>query len=79
MVLAYRDHDVRDSITVRQIPAISRAIELIADEDWTLIDDSANGVAWVGEVADQGQRLIVRHTKLHEPRPALFLNYRYHA
>ncbi len=79
LVLACRDHDVRYSITVRQTPVIQRAFELIAEESWTPIDYTMNGEAWVGETDYQGQRLIVRRTKLHEPRPALFPDYRYHA
>jgi hypothetical protein len=38
-----------------------------------------NGEAWVGEVAYGGHRLVVRRTKLNDPRPALFPTYRYHA
>jgi Transposase DDE domain group 1 len=72
VVRACLDHDVRYSITVRQTPAIKRAIDEIAGDAWTSIDYTANGEAWVGEVAYQGQRLIVRRTKLHQPRPALF-------
>jgi len=79
VVLACLDHDVRFSITVRQTPVITRAIELIADKDWMPIDYTANGEAWVAETDYQGHRLIVRRTKLHEPRPALFPDYRYHA
>jgi hypothetical protein len=79
VVMACRDHDVRYSITVRQTPVITRAIEQIDEEDWTSIDYTANGEAWVAETDYQGQRLIVRRTKLNEPRPALFPDYRYHA
>ena len=79
VVLACLDHDVRFSITVRQTPVITRAIELITDKDWMPIDYTANGEAWVAETDYQGHRLIVRRTKLHEPRPALFPDYRYHA
>jgi hypothetical protein len=79
VVLACRDHDVRYSITVRQTPVIARAIEEISEEDWTSIDYTANGEAWVAETDYQGQRLIVRRTKLNEPLPALFPDYRYHA
>ena len=79
VVQACRDHDVRYSITVRQTPVITRAIEQIDEEDWTSIDYTANGEAWVAETDYQGQRLIVRRTKLNEPRPALFPDYRYHA
>ena len=79
VVQACRDHNVRYSITVRQTPAITRAIEEIAEDDWTPIDYTMNGEAWVAETNYQGHRLIVRRTKLHDPRPALFPDYRYHA
>jgi hypothetical protein len=79
VVQACNDHDVRYSITVRQTPAIQRAIEQIDDKDWTPIDYTMSGEAWVAETDYQGQRLVVRRTKLHEPRPALFPDYRYHA
>jgi hypothetical protein len=79
VVQACRDHKVRYSITVRQTPAITRAIELVAEDAWTSIDYTVNGEAWAAEVAYQGHRLIVRRTKLHDPRPTLFPDYRYHA
>ncbi len=79
VIQACRDHEVRYSITVRQTPGIKGALESIAEEDWTPIDYTMNGEAWVAETDYQGQRLIVRRTKLHEPRPALFPDYRYHA
>ncbi len=80
VVQACRDHDVRYSITARQTPAITRAIEQIAEESWTSIDYTANGEAWVAEATYGDQhRLIVRRTKLSDPRPALFPTYRYHA
>ena len=37
-----------------------------------------NGEAWVAGTDYQGLRLIVRRTKRHEPRPALYPDYRYH-
>jgi hypothetical protein len=79
VVQASRDHNVRYSITVRQNPTITRAIDEIAGDAWTSIDYTMNGEAWVAETLYRGQRLIVRRTKLHEPRPALFPDYRYHA
>ena len=79
VVLAAQDHDVRFSITVRQTPVITRAIEQIAEDAWTSIDYTMNGEAWVGETQHQGHRLIVRRTKLNDPRPALFPDFRYHA
>ena len=79
VVRACHDHDVRFSIAVRQTPVITRAIEEIPEESWASIDYTMNGEAWVAETDFQGHRLIIRRTKLHEPRPALFPDYRYHA
>jgi hypothetical protein len=79
VVQACRDHKVRYSITVRQNPAVQRAIERVGELDWTPIDYTTHGEAWVGEVVYGSHRLIVRRTKLSDPRPALFPTYRYHA
>jgi hypothetical protein len=80
VVQACRDHDVRYSITVRQTPVITRAIEQITEDAWTSIDYTLNGDAWAGETTYGDQhRLIVRRTRLSDPRPALFPTYRYHA
>ena len=80
VVEACRNHDVRYSITVRQTSTVTRAIERITDDAWTSIDYTDNGDAWVGEVPyGDEHRLIVRRTKLNDPRPALFPDYRYHA
>jgi hypothetical protein len=49
VVKAYRDHQVRYSITVRQNPAIQRAFMQIAEDDWMFVDYSVNGDASVGE------------------------------
>ena len=47
----------------------------------TGIDYTMNGEDWVGETDYQGQRLIVlvRRTRLYEPRSALFPQHRYPA
>ena len=79
VVQACRDHEVRYSITAPQNPAVKRAIELVTEEEWTGIDYTANGEAWVAETSYLDYRLIVRRTKLSDPRPALFPTYRYHA
>ena len=79
VVQACRDHKVRYSITVRQTPLITRAIEQITEDAWAPIDYTANGEASVGETIYKDHRLIVRRTMLHDPRPALFPTYRYHA
>ncbi|MHB8380659.1 MAG: IS1380 family transposase [Acidimicrobiales bacterium] len=79
VVQACQDHDVRYSITVRQTPTIKGALEKIAEDDWTPIDYATGGDAWVGEASYKGQRLVVRRTKLHDPRPTLFPDFRDHA
>jgi hypothetical protein len=79
VVQACRDHHVRYSITVRQTPVVTRALEAITEDEWTSIDYTANGDASVAETAYKGHRLIVRRTRLHDPRPVLFPTYRYHA
>ena len=79
VVRAAQDHDVRYSITVAQNSTITRTIQQIAEDAWVPIPYTMNGEAWVAETLYQGQRLIVRRTKLHEPRPALFPDFRYHA
>jgi hypothetical protein len=59
---------------------VKRAFQQIADDAWTRIEYTDHGEAWVGETPyGDGHRLIVRRTKLHEPRPTLFPTYRYHA
>ena len=79
VIQACRNHDLSYSITVPQTPTITRAIEGSDEAAWAEIDNTTNGEAWVAETDYQGQRLIVRRTKLYEPRPALFPYYRYHA
>jgi len=80
VVKACRDHKVRYSITVRQAPKVTRAIEEIGEESWAPIEYTENGEAWVAETPyGDGHRLIVRRTKLAQPQPALFPIFRYHA
>jgi len=79
VVAACRDHKVRYSITVRQTPVIQRAFASIGEENWTPIDYTMNGEAWVAETRYLDHRLVVRRTTLHDPRPVLFRTYRYHA
>jgi hypothetical protein len=79
VVEACRDHDVRYSITARQTPAVKRAFEQVTEEEWTRIDYTLNGEAWVADTPYTGHRLVVRRTKLSDSRPALFPTYRYHA
>jgi hypothetical protein len=80
VVKACRDHKVRYSITAPQNSAVKRAIDAVAEEEWTPIDYTENGEAWVAEMPyGDGHRLVVRRTKLADPQPALFPSFRYHA
>jgi len=80
VVQACRDHSVAYSITAPQNPAVKRAIEAIAEEDWTSIEYTDSGEAWVAETPyGDGHRLVVRRTRLAEGQPALFPIFRYHA
>jgi hypothetical protein len=80
VVTACREHQVSYSIAARQTPKVMRAIEEIAEESWVAIEYTDNGEAWVAETPyGDGQRLVVRRTKLADPQPALFATYRYHA
>jgi len=80
VVKACRDHKVAYSITAPQNSAVRRAIEQIKKDDWTPIDYTDNGEAWVAETPyGDGHRLVVRRTKLTVPQPALFPTFRYHA
>jgi len=78
VVQACRDHQVRYSITVTQNPAVKRVFEQITEDAWIPIVYTVNREAWVGDAVYAGHRLVVRRTKLHDPRPALFPTYRYH-
>jgi hypothetical protein len=72
VVQVCRDHEVRYSITVPQNPAVKRAIEQITEEEWTGIDYTLNGEAWVGETSYLDHRLLVRRTKLSDLGPRSF-------
>jgi hypothetical protein len=80
VIKACRDHKVRYSITAPQNSAVKRAIDGIAEEEWTPIEYTEQGEAWVSETPyGDGHRLVVRRTKLADPQPALFPTFRYHA
>ena len=74
-----RRHGVRYSITVRQTTPIRAAIGTIPEDDWTQIVYPDGGVAQVAETRYQGDRLIVRRTRLAGAQAELFPNWRYHA
>jgi hypothetical protein len=74
-----RRHKLRDSITVRQTKPIRAVITTIAEDAWTPIVYPDGGVAQVAETRYQGERLIVRRTRLVGAQAELFPNWRYHA
>jgi hypothetical protein len=67
-----RRHKIRCSITVRQTTPIRAAIATIAADAWTPIVYPDGGVAQVAETRDQGERLIVRRTRLVGAQAELF-------
>ena len=76
---ASRRHGIRYSITVRQTTPIRVAIAAIAADAWVDIVYPDGGVAQVAETRYQGDRLIVRRTRLVGAQAELFPSWRYHA
>jgi hypothetical protein len=76
---ACRHHDVRFSITVRQVPAVKEAIAAIPEPDWEPIDYTPGAIAQVAETRYQGMRLLVRRSRRDEPQGELVPDWRYHA
>jgi len=74
-----RRHQLRYSITVRQTKPIRQAIATIDEQAWVDIVYPNGGVAQVAETHYQGDRLIVRRTRLVGEQAELFPNWRYHA
>jgi hypothetical protein len=77
-----RRHGIRDSVTVRQTKPIRQAIAAIDKDAWVeivYIVDPEGGLAQIGETRDQGDRLIVRRTRLVGEQAELFPNWRSHA
>jgi hypothetical protein len=74
-----RRHKIRFSITVRQTKPIRAVITTISEDTWTPIVYPDGGVAQVAETRYQGERLIVRRTRLVGAQAELFPNWRYHA
>jgi hypothetical protein len=80
VIKACRDHDVGYSITVRQVPAVKKAIAAIAEDTWIPIDYTLGGQAQVAECAyGDGHRLVVRRTRILGKQAELFANWRHHA
>jgi hypothetical protein len=78
-IRALRRHQIRYSITVRQTKPIRAAIATIDEQAWVDIVYPDGGVAQVAETRYQGDRLIVRRTRLIGAQAELFPNWRYHA
>jgi hypothetical protein len=74
-----RRHQLRYSITVRQTTPIRAAIATIDEDAWVQIVYPDGGVAQVAETRYQGDRLIVRRTRLGGAQAELFPSWRYHA
>ena len=78
-IRACRRHRIRYSITVRQTKPIRAAIATIDEQAWVDIVYPDGGLAQVAETRYQGDRLIVRRTRLVGQQAELFPNWRYHA
>jgi hypothetical protein len=78
-IRACRRHRIRSSITVRQTTPIRAAIATIDEDAWTPIGYPDGGLAQVAETRYQGDRLIVRRTRLVGDQAELFPNWRSHA
>jgi hypothetical protein len=78
-IRACRRHRIHYSITVRQTKLIRAAIATIAEDAWVDIIYPDGGQAQVAETRYQGDRLIVRRTRLVGEQAELFPNWRYHA
>jgi Transposase DDE domain group 1 len=78
-IRACRRHQIRYSITVRQTTPIRAAIATIAADAWVDIIYPDGGVAQVAETRYQGDRLVVRRTRLVGEQAELFPNWRHHA
>jgi hypothetical protein len=69
-IRACRRHQLRYSITVRQTKPIRAAIAAIDEDAWVQIVYPDGGLAQVAETRYQGDRLIVRRTRLSAPKPS---------
>jgi hypothetical protein len=76
---ACQAHQIRFSITVRQVRAVTQAIAQIPEGDWAPIDYTLAGIAEVAETRYQGVRLVVRRTRLLEAQGELVPDWRHHA
>jgi hypothetical protein len=78
-IRACRRHEIRYSITIRQTTPIRAAIAAIDEDAWVDIVYPEGGLAQVAETRYQGDRLIVRRTRLIGAQAELLPTWRYHA
>jgi hypothetical protein len=78
-IRACHRHQIRYSITVRQTTPIRAVIATIAEHAWVQIVYPDGGLAQVAETRYQGDRLIVRRTRLVREQAQRSPNGRYHA
>jgi hypothetical protein len=79
VIAACRRHSIGFSITARQTRMVQAAIATINEAAWVSIDHPDGGVAEVAETQLNGNRLIVRRTRLVGPQATLWPDWRYHA
>jgi Transposase DDE domain group 1 len=75
-IRACRRHRLRYSITVRQTTPIRAAIATIDEQAWVDIVYPEDDLAQVAETRYQGDRLLVRRTRLVGEQAELFPDYR---
>ena len=71
--------EVGYTMGVRMVKSVVRAVAGIDEASWTPIDYSADGEAEVAECEYNGQRLIVRRTRLTGPQATLWPEWRHFA
>jgi Transposase DDE domain group 1 len=76
---ACRRHRIRFSVTGRQTQQVRAAIATIEGAAWTAIEYPDGGVAEVAETILDGDRLVVRRTRLVGAQATLWPDWRYHA
>jgi hypothetical protein len=78
VIAACRRHWIGFSVTVRQTRMIQAASATINAAAWVSIDDPDGGIAEVAETQLNGDRLIVRRTRLVSPQATLWPDRRHY-
>jgi Transposase DDE domain group 1 len=79
VIAACRRHRIAFSITVQQTSVVKDAIAAIDENAWVAIDYTDGGLAEVAETTYNGDRLIVRRTRLVGRQARLWPEWRHHA